>query len=70
MAKANSPIEATVNGIAAQVLYAGGYPGTTNVYQVNVQVPDNVAPGMATLQIISAWQPSTPVQIPIGNAAH
>jgi len=70
LATANSPIEATVNGSSAQVLYAGGYPGATNVYQVNLQLPSTVPPGMATLQLTSAWQPSMPVQIPIGGAGH
>jgi uncharacterized protein (TIGR03437 family) len=67
LAIANSPIEATVNGSSAQVLYAGGYPGTTNLYQVNLQLPPTVQPGMAVLQLTSAWQPSNSVQIAIGN---
>lgn len=70
MAMANSPIQATVGGSTAQVLYAGGYPGTTNVYQVNLQLPTTIQPGMAALQLISAWQPSLPVQIPVGSAGH
>jgi hypothetical protein len=35
---------------------------------VNLQLPPIVQPGMATLQLTSAWQPSVPVQIPIGSA--
>jgi hypothetical protein len=70
LAIANSPIGATVNGAPAQVLYAGGYPGTTNVYQVNLQLPPDVQPGVAALQLTSAWQPSAPVQIPVGSAGH
>ena len=70
LAIANSPVQATVSGNSAQVLYAGGYPGTTNVYQVNLQLPPSVQPGMATLQLTSAWQPSMPVQIPVGSAGH
>ena len=68
LAIANSPIQATVSGSSAQVLYAGGYPGATNVYQVNLQLPSNIQPGQATLQLTSAWQPSLPVPIPVGNA--
>ena len=67
LAVATSPIGATVGNSSAQVLYAGGYPGTSNVYQVNVQLPSTIPPGMASLQLISAWQPSAPVQIPIGS---
>jgi uncharacterized protein (TIGR03437 family) len=61
----NSPVEATVNGVPAQVLYAGGYPGTTDAYQVNVQLPSGISPGMASLQLSSAWIPGVPVSIPI-----
>jgi len=67
-AKANSPIEATVNGSPAQVSYAGGYPGTTNVFQVNLELPATLQPGVATLRLTSAWQPGAAVQIPIGMA--
>ena len=70
LATANSPIQATVSGSSAQVLYAGGYPGTTDVYQVNLQLPPGAQPGTATLQLTSAWQPSMPVQIPVGGAGH
>ena len=66
----NSPVEASVNGNSAQVFYAGGYPGATDVYQVNLQLPSGIQPGMASLQVTSAWQPSAPVQIPIRSAGH
>jgi hypothetical protein len=65
---ANSPIEAVVNGIPAPVTYAAGYPGTTNGFQVNLQLPAALQSGTATLQLTSAWQSSASVQIPIGTA--
>ena len=43
---ANSPIEVTVGGQVAEVLYAGGYPGSSDGFQVNFRVPPGVAPGM------------------------
>ena len=67
LAVVNSPMAATLNGSAADVLYAGGYPGTTADYQVNLRLPIGAQPGMAALQITSAWLPSTPVHIPIGS---
>jgi len=70
LAIVNSPVEVSINGNPAQVLYAGGYPGTTDVYQVNLQLPSGIQPGMASLQLTSAWQRSVPVQIPIGGAGH
>src|SRR6516225_7737781 len=42
-----SPIEVMVNGSAAEVLYAGGYPGSTEGYLINVRLPAGLAPGTA-----------------------
>jgi uncharacterized protein (TIGR03437 family) len=43
---------ATVNGEAAQVLYAGTAPGLVfGVYQVNVQLPADVATGQANIVV-------------------
>jgi uncharacterized protein (TIGR03437 family) len=55
LAVANSPIGVTLNGQAADVLYAGGYPGSVDAYQVNCRVPDGLSPGLATLQVSMAW---------------
>jgi uncharacterized protein (TIGR03437 family) len=54
-----------VSGAAATVLYAGGYPGTTNAYQVNFRVPDGVQPGMANIQLSVAWIPGLQVKIAV-----
>ena len=62
---ANSPIEVIVSGLSAQVLYAGGYPGTADTYQVNFQVPDGVASGTASLQMTAAWIAGSTVHIPV-----
>ncbi|HYM10823.1 MAG TPA: hypothetical protein VEU62_08820 [Bryobacterales bacterium] len=61
----NSPVDVTVNGVAAQVLYAGGYPGSTNAYQVNFQLPSGVTPGSASLQISAAWIAGPPVSFAV-----
>jgi hypothetical protein len=60
----NSPVEVTVNGAPAQVLYAGGYPGTTNSYQVNFRLPDGTAPGLAAIALTAGFIPGSEVQIP------
>jgi len=52
---ANSPIEVSVGGQTAEVLYAGGYPGTNDAFQVNFRVPSGVPPGTAILQIAAAF---------------
>ena len=62
---ANSPIEVTVAGQPAQVLYAGGYPGSADGFQVNFRLPSGATPGMARLQVTAAFVPGQAVSIPI-----
>ena len=54
-AKANSPISLTVGGQEANVLYAGGYPGSIDGYQVNFRVPDGLSSGLTAVRLTSAW---------------
>ena len=49
----NSPVEVTVNGKAAQVINALGWPGMNNVYRVDFRVPEGTAAGTATLGPVS-----------------
>jgi uncharacterized protein (TIGR03437 family) len=58
-------VELTVNGVQAPVLYAGGYPGAVNAYQVNFTIPSEITRGQASLQLKVAWIPSPEVVIPI-----
>jgi hypothetical protein len=60
-----APVEVLVNGKSSQVLYAGGYPGAVDGYQVNFQVPDTATPGMASVQMTSAWIPGPEVKMMI-----
>jgi uncharacterized protein (TIGR03437 family) len=62
---ANSPIEVSVNGTPAEVLYSGGYTGTTDGFQINFRVPAGVPSGIATLQLSAAWVSGAAVKIPI-----
>jgi hypothetical protein len=59
----NSPVDVTVNGKAAEVTAAVGYPGTVDGYQVNFRVPDGTAVGQASIQVTAAWIPSAPVSV-------
>ncbi|HEY7617977.1 MAG TPA: hypothetical protein VH744_14315 [Terriglobales bacterium] len=61
----SSPLRITVNGAPAEVLYAGGYPGTEDAYQVNFRMPSTVTSGSATLQLIAAWIPGKDVRIAV-----
>ena len=65
LANVNSPVEVTVNGKAAEVLSAVGYPGAVDGYQVNFRVPPDTARGPATIQVTAAWVSGTPVSIPM-----
>ncbi len=60
-----APVEVLVNGKSSEVLYAGGYPGAVDGYQVNFQVPNTTTPGMASLQMTSAWIPGPEVKLAI-----
>jgi len=65
LAVVNSPVAVKVNGIDANVLYAGGYPGAVDGYQVNFTLPSGLAPGTASLQLAAAWIPGDAVMLPI-----
>ena len=50
----NQPVTATVGGLNAQVLYAGGVPGlVAGLLQVNIQLPSDVAPGSAVPVVLA-----------------
>jgi uncharacterized protein (TIGR03437 family) len=61
----NSPVAVTVNGAAAQVISAVGYPGATDGYQLNFQMPPDTSKGTAAIQISAAWIAGPPVSIPV-----
>ena len=65
LAVVNSPVEVMVNGKAAEVLSAVGYPGAVDAYQVNFRVPPDTAKGPASIQVTAAWISGTPVSIPV-----
>jgi hypothetical protein len=61
----NSPVEVTINGQTAEVLYAFGYPGAVDQYRVDLRLPATVATGTATLQLRVAWIVGPAVKIPV-----
>ena len=65
LAVVNSPVEVTVNGKAAEVLSATGYPGAVDGYQVNFRVPPDTAKGPASIQVSAAWISGSQVSIPV-----
>lgn len=65
LAVVNSPVEVTVNGKAAEVSSATGYPGALDGYQVNFRVPPDTGKGPASIQVSAAWISGSPVSIPV-----
>jgi hypothetical protein len=61
----NSPVEVIVNGKAASVLSAAGFPGAVDGYQVNFQVPPDTQKGLATVRVTAAWIAGPTVSIAI-----
>jgi uncharacterized protein (TIGR03437 family) len=61
----NSPVQVAVNGRAVPAMYAGGYSGAVNGYQVNFRLPDDTASGVATLSLTAAWITGSEVKIPV-----
>jgi hypothetical protein len=65
LAVVNSPVAVTVNGKAAEVLAAVGYPGAVDGYQVNFRLPPDTTKGAVSIQLSAAWIPGAPVSIPV-----
>jgi uncharacterized protein (TIGR03437 family) len=59
----NSPVAVTVNGKAAEVLGAVGYPGAVDGYQVNFRLPPDTTKGTVSIQLSAAWIGGPPVSI-------
>ena len=70
LANVNSPVQVTVNGKAAGVLSAVGYPGAVDGYQVNSRVAPDAAKGLATIQVSAAWITGTAVQIAVRQTSN
>ncbi len=66
-ASVNAPVAMTVNGQAAEVAAAIGWPGTTEYYQIQFRIPDTAAMGTDTIRISVAWMWGPETGIPIGR---
>ena len=61
----NSPLDVTVNGLAADVVNKIGWPGLLDTYRVDFRVPTGINSGTATIQLTVAWIQGSPVIIPV-----
>src|SRR5262245_51040274 len=51
----NAPVEVNVNGQAAQVLNAIGWPGTLDTYRVDFRFPDRTGGTTAAMQLTAGF---------------
>jgi uncharacterized protein (TIGR03437 family) len=61
----NSPIEVLVNDRSTPAIEPVGVPGSTDTYSLRFRVPDDVAPGMVSIRLTSAWLKGSVVRLPI-----
>jgi uncharacterized protein (TIGR03437 family) len=61
----NSPVDVTVNGQAAELVNAIGWPGLVDTYRVDFRVPTGTASGTAGVQLSAAWIGGSSFNIPI-----
>jgi len=60
------PVTATVNGVSVPVAYAGLAPGFIGLYQLNLQLPANMPPGLdVSLSVQQSGVASNPVTISV-----
>ncbi len=64
LAVVNSPVSVTVNGQAAEVVNAVGWPGLVDTYRVDFRVPA-AASGQISVQLSAAWISGAAVHIPV-----
>jgi uncharacterized protein (TIGR03437 family) len=57
--------EVTIDGLQATVLYSGLAPGYLGLYQVNVQLPEDLAPGTRNLSVLVNGARSNAVRISV-----
>jgi adhesin/invasin len=60
LTKTVNPVGVTIGGVPSTVLFAGLTPGFTGLYQVNVIVPNGIAPGNAVPVVLSIASVSSP----------
>jgi uncharacterized protein (TIGR03437 family) len=61
----NSPVDVFVNGKDVSSINKIGWPGETDVYRVDFQLPSDVSSGAATIQLTAAWIPGPTVTIAV-----
>jgi uncharacterized protein (TIGR03437 family) len=65
LAVVTAPVTVTINELPAAVLNQVGWPGTSDMYRVDVRVPGGIAGGTASVSVTAAWIPGPEVKIPV-----
>ena len=60
-----SPVEVTVGGKATEIYNVIGWPGQTNAYRVDFQIPDGTPAGLTPVVLAAAWITGPEVKIPV-----
>jgi hypothetical protein len=60
----NSPVEVTAGGISAEVVNKVGWPGTKDLYRVDLRHPTDVS-GDISIQVSAAWITGPEFRIPV-----
>jgi uncharacterized protein (TIGR03437 family) len=57
--------EASIDGARADVLYSGLAPGYLGLYQVNIQLPADLTPGVRNLSLLVGGARSNAVRLAV-----
>lgn len=67
LAVVSSPVDVLCGATAVTATTKVGWPGTTNKYRVDFQVPTGIGPGETNIQVIAAFVPSAVFALPVGR---
>lgn len=59
------PVEAVANDVPMEVVNSLGWPGTRDLYRVDVRVPGGLTPGPAKLRVSGAYLPGLTFELPV-----
>jgi len=61
----NSPVEVSIAGQDAEVMNKFGWPGTVDMYRIDIRVPRGLTPGIHPVRIGAAWISGLTAPVPV-----